>query len=369
MVGTHRLLFLYTWSPLTVLLVGLCWLTVISSCQKLPEKKDYLSTNAGFNREDIYEPVLGRTTLKLTEFNADASTYPLRFTIINTRHAKDGTPAPELMQKSKVMEWRRNYTGYERSLDEINEKRIWVEKPFLDIREGSGDFIFWNASQSLIHSYPDEGYLFDVKVENKGNARVFTDFHLRPVKAVPYEPYEYDLYTREQKQEDRTSPDGTSYSVPFIIHPTFINNMYYTEDSLFQDTLVSVYFHRNDKSSAQTLTFRFLDEDFNPINPDRFTPLDWNGLEPVVWDSLVHGFDINKSASELTYQVAYPIPLTQLNTRYASDGKAHVAFGYSRKGFGGRRVDASFGLEFSIYQPGDWVIIFYFRRNPIFTDA
>src|SRR5699024_7946912 len=159
-----------------------------------------------FNRKDIYEPVLGRTTLLLTQFNADASTYPLNFTIINERHAKDGSPAPELSKLIKVQEWQRNYTGHEKSLEEIEAKRIWVEKPSLEIRKGSGDFILSNAPSTRIHAYPDSGYLFDVQVRNKGNTRTFEDFYLRPLKEIPYEPYEYDEHTGKRKVESRKQP-------------------------------------------------------------------------------------------------------------------------------------------------------------------
>src|SRR5690625_1993425 len=116
----------------------------ISACRKLPEKLDYLSQQASFNKKDVYEPVLGRTTLELTQFNADGSTYPLVFSIQNARHEHDGTQAPELFELHKVQEWKRNYTGKETSLEEINDKRVWVEKPFLQIRKGSGDLVFWN---------------------------------------------------------------------------------------------------------------------------------------------------------------------------------------------------------------------------------
>lgn len=340
----------------------------LASCQKLPQKKDYLSQNANFNQKDVYDPVLGRTKLELTQFSADASTYPMLFTIENKRHAKDGSPAPELEQKVKVHEWVRNYTGREKTLEEIEDKRIWVEKPYLEIRKGSGDFIFWNAPSTLIHAYPDTGYLFDIKVENKGNTRVFKDFYLRPLKEIPYEPYEYNDYTRERKRENRATPDGKSYIVDYTIHPSLLHNMYYTKDSIFTDTLISVYFNKDPKGSGNSLTFKFLDDHFDPIDPNKFEALSNNKLKPIAWDSLVHGFNMRKTATDVSYQVTYPIPLSKLKTQYASEGEAHVAFGYSRKGFGGRRIDASFGLDFAIYEPGEWTIIFYFRRNPLFTD-
>lgn len=335
---------------------------LFSACRKLPEKRDYLSQNASFNKEDVYEPVLGRTTMVKTQFSGDGSTYPMLFSIENARHASDGSPAPELFEKIKVQEWKRNYTGKETSLAQIDSERIWVEKPFFEIRPGSGDFIFRSASSQMIHAYPDSGYLFDVKVQNKGNERVFKDFYLRPLKEVPYEPYEYDIHTGDRKTETRTTKDGKSYYVPYTIHPASITNMYFTRDSLFKDTLISVSFYKNtDKGgNGHSLTFKFLDEDFNPIDPAKFNN--------TKWEMLVHGFDMAKTATQVTYQVAYPVPLTELTTPYASDGKAHVRFGYSRKGFGGSRIDAYFTLDFSIYEPGDWTILFYFRRNPLFED-
>jgi hypothetical protein len=338
-------------------------LSAVSACRKLPEKKDYLSPNASFSRKEVYEPVLGRTILELTQFNGDGSTYPLEFTIENVRHAVDGSPASELFQKVKVQEWKRDYTGKETSIAQIDSERIWTEKPFLQIRKGSGDFIFWAAPSSLIHTYPDSGYLFDVKVQNKGNTRVFKDFALRPLREVPYEPYEYNLYTRERKTETRLreTPNGEIYySVPYTIHPSFLNNMYYTKDSLFTDTLVSVYFYKDIKSTSHTLSFEFLDQHLNPINPLKFNH--------TVWDSVVHGFNMKMTDTKVTYDVAYPVPLTELNTPYATSGQARIQFGYSRKGYGEKRIDASFGLNFAIYEPGAWTIIFYFRRDPLFED-
>jgi hypothetical protein len=332
---------------------------VLASCRKLPEKKDYLSKNANFDKRDVYEPILGRTTLELTNFNADGSSYPMIFSVENIRRFKDGSPAPELTEKIKVQQWVRDYDGKEKTLEEIEKKRVWSEKNFFEIRSGSGDFIFWNASSEQIRTYPDSGYVFDVKIVNKGNERIIKDFWIRPLKEISYDPYEYNVYTRERKLETRQSPDGKSYRVPYTIHPSYLQNMYYTKDSLFTDTLVSVYIQKTGVK-GHSLTFKFVDQYFNPINPAKFGQ--------TKWDELVHGFDRKQTATEVTYQVAYPIPLTSLRTDYAANGKARINFGYSRKGFAGRRVDASFGLDFAIYEPGDWTIMFFFRRDPLFED-
>ncbi|MBO9732138.1 MAG: DUF5007 domain-containing protein [Chitinophaga sp.] len=330
-----------------------------TACKKLPEKKDYLSNNANFNKKDVYEPVLGRTMLELTQFSPDGSTYPMVFSIENARDLGSGKPAAELFTPLKVKEWQRDYTGLEKSLDEIEAKRVWVNAPFLEIRKGSGDFIFRSAPSSMIKTYPDSGYAFDVKIMNKGNARIIRDFKLRPLKEVPYEPYEYDKYTRQRRQESRQHPNGPGYQVPYTIHPNFMQNLIYAKDSLMRDTLVSVYFNKTSES-GHSLTFKFLDENLKPMNPALFNN--------TKWDQLVHGFNRKQTDSSVVYDVAYPIPLTGLTTPYASNGMANCQFGYSRKGYGGNRVDAYFGLSFAIYEPGDWSITFYFRRNPIFND-
>jgi hypothetical protein len=194
---------------------------------------------------------------------------------------------------------------------------------------------------------------------NKGNERVIKDFLLRPLKEVPYEPYEYDVYSRKRKVETSQGPAGPAYRVPYTTHPSFIQQMHYTKDSLFTDTLVSVYFNKGSES-GHSLTFRFLDENLESINPAAFNN--------TRWEELVHGFNRRQTDSTVTYDVAYPVPLTGLKTKYAANGKATCTFGYSRKGYGGFREDAYFGLSFAIYEPGDWTIPFYFRRNPLFND-
>src|SRR5690554_5808891 len=146
---------------------------LISGCKKLPEVKDYLNPNANFNKKEVYEPILGRTTLEKTEFNADGSTYPLKFSIENIRNIANSSDGSELLQENKVQVWTRDYTGLEESISEIEGKRVWVEKPFLDIVQGSGDLIFWKASSHVIKTFPSEGYLFDIKVQNKGNESVY----------------------------------------------------------------------------------------------------------------------------------------------------------------------------------------------------
>lgn len=344
--------FRYSWSLMAMVLL-------LVACRKLPEKKDYLSNNANFNKKLVYEPTLGRTQLELTNFNADGSTYPLHFSIENARSIKDGKTATELFEPVKVQEWLRDYDGKEKSIEEIEAKRVWVQKPFLEVRAGSGDLIFRNASSEKLRTYPDSGYRFDIKIQNLGNEKIIKDFWLRPLKEVPYEPYEYNIYSGERMQENRVDKDGKTYRVPYVIHPSSLSAMYFHKDSLLVDTLVSVYIQKTG-TKANTVTFKFMDSRLNPINPDKFSG--------TKWDSVVHGFNMIKTAAEVKYQVAYPLPLTKLNTKFATDGKARSRFIYSRKGFGGRRLDAVLALNYAIHEPGEWTIIFFFQKDPLFED-
>jgi hypothetical protein len=77
------------------------------------------------------------------------------------------------------------------------------------------------------------------------------------------------------------------------------------------------------------------------------------------------------TSTAVKYEVAYPIPLVQIPTPYTntSGNRASVAFSYDRIGFGGFRVDATIGLNFAIFEKGDWEIVFWFNKdNPKFIN-
>lgn len=341
------------------ILIGTCIFGAAAacySCKKAPRETNYLSPKAAFEAVEYYEPVLGRTFLYSTNFQPDESSYPLEFTLKNLRRA-DGSPAPELTEPISVLEWVRDYNGQEKSLEEIEAKRRIVQKPFFAVRRGSGDFIFSKTDSGKIRTYPDAGYLFDVEVANPGNARTFQKMKLRPLKEMPYEPFELDARTRQRKTESRVSQAGVNYTAPYAIHPV-LENVLVAKDTLMNDSLTAVKFVRT--GNGHSLTFIFLDKDSVPINPAR--------LNITKWNELVHGFNMQTTKDFVRYDVAYPIPLTTFDTRYAKAGRANVEFGYSRLEGSNRRVDAKFRLSFSIYEPGDWQIIFRFYRNPLMND-
>lgn len=326
------------------------------SCKKAPAEKDYLSDKATFSNVAIYEPVLGRTFLYKTNFSADGSSYPLNFSLENMRHF-DGSAAPELMKSAQVLEWTGLYDGKEKTLKEIEEKRRVVNKPFFEIRPGSGDLIFYKSGSGIVSSYPNEGYLFDIKVSNKGNERLIKNLRLRPIQDIAYEPFEYDPYTRIRKQESRVRPNGVPYTTAFVNHAT-MSNVYLSKDTLMNDSLSRVYFRKT--GNGNSLTFKFFDKDSTVIDPARFNL--------TKWEELVHGFNLIKTNTQVSYEVAYPIPLTDLDTKFAISNKAKINIGYTRTGFSSTRIDANLLLNFSIYEKGDWVIIFKFQRTPRFQN-
>ncbi|MCH5598278.1 DUF5007 domain-containing protein [Niabella ginsengisoli] len=319
--------------------------------------REYLSPRVTF-ATDTYNPILGRNLLILTQFSADGSNYPLNFELQNLRHA-DGSPAPELTSLVTVKDWVEQYSGLETSLAEIEAKRKEVQKPYFTIRPGSGDLVFAAASSSVIRGKPDSDslYLFDINVSNNtGDSKIFADQKLVPYKEIAYEPFEYNRETRLPLTENfQIYPPGntTSITVPKQVRLTTSTNLYYTTDSLLQPYMAAVYFRKT--GNGNSLTFRFLDKDSIAINPAKFSNTKWN--------ELVHGFNMQMTPAYVKYDVAYPIPLTSLATKYTSGGQAKLLFEYPRRGFGNSLRNGVFGLNFSIHEAGDWEIIFHFKRN------
>lgn len=317
----------------------------MASCDKLlPDERESVATNSSFT-QDVYAPILGRATLYNT-FNVGNSTQPLTFEIINPR-TYTGEAAPELTDVFPVRVWKQAYTGTETSLDEIAEKRGIENHRLFEIREHSGQFLMWpEAKSAFIQSQPDSGYIFDVEMSNSGGRRYFRNMRLKPLKEVPYEPNTLDPVTGQSTFVDIT--------------PTKVLNIFGEHSGqLVSD--IGVVFHK--VGQGHSLTFEFLDTLQNPIPPKKFNLTDWTNL--------IHGFDMQMSDTAVTYQVAYPIPLTNLRTNFTtSDGlKAHVVFKYDRMGFGDRREVAELGLDFAIFEPGDWQIKFLFKDdNPKFED-
>lgn len=338
-----------------MIMVGASFLGLTSCVDKyLPETLDAFDKDAAFSTT-VYRPTLGRNTVFSNNFNAGNSTRPLTFTLTDVRHA-DGSPAPELKDTYPVLVWKSPYLGTEKSLEEIEAKRTIENRPLLQVRKHSGEvMVYANANSSFVKVNPDAGYLFDVKVENSGGYKNFTGLMLVPTREVDFEPNNIDSETGIVTED--------------YVHPLTVRDMYKTADGGFFNMLgpedINVYLQRNynDTEKATTLTFRFLDQNFKPINPDKFNTTNW--------ESLVHGFNMQKTDEYVRYEVAYPVPLNDIPSKYTdvTGKKAHVKFSYDRIHRSGRRISAYMIFDFAIYTEGDWEILFVFSGGtPEFED-
>lgn len=325
----------------------------MASCRKyLPQERETVGADSQYTI-DTYQPVLGRTTFYTDNFFKGSTTFPSEFKIVNARR-RNGDPAPELTDVFPVMVWKKAYDGTEKSLAEIEAKREKQNRPLFEISPHSGAFTMWaEAKSAFIRSQPDSGYLFDVELSNSGGRRYYRNLKLMPFRERPFEPSNYNAITG-QPQSNGVFPSTIS-----LIKGDSTNRYL----SFFD---IDVYIRKvvePGKAPGHTLTFKFLDKNFQPIDPAKFATTDWANL--------VHGFNMRKTTTDVTYDVAFPIPAIELPTRYTTpDGRrARARFTYSRIGFGGVREDAGLGLDFAIYEPGDWEVVFAFKNdNPKFRN-
>ncbi|WP_207532100.1 DUF5007 domain-containing protein [Desertivirga arenae] len=344
---------------------------LLSSCEKvfdLPEEKDYLSPNLNYSSK-ILEPILGRTTISRQGLNTDNSTWPLKFEIVNARWG-DGRPVTDLFQTRPVWVWTNEYTGDEKSLEEIQAKRKLEDHPLFEVRE-SGEFILWASSNNDLitpraadsSNLPQNTRYFDVKVTNTGGSVVLKDFQIRPFRERPYFP--------SNDKNDFTGGDAPD--------PKFRNNTFKKDfirpglsgvigktsnkELVSNDDVkdVVVFIRPFTGGNGHNLRIKAIDKNDVAINPSKFNE--------TRWTTMLHAFNMVKTNEYVQYDVAYPIPLTARRTNYSDGNTARVALQYSRLVFGGARNTATLSLNFAIFREGDWEIVFKFLTDdPKFED-
>jgi hypothetical protein len=326
---------------LRIFLTILIGCIVLSSCKKnLPEERLSIANDSQYIQY-LYQPVLGRNTLFANNFQYGNSSRPLDFKIVNMR-SFTGEPAPELTNNYPVLVWKTAYDGTEKSLNEINAKRVVENHPLFEVRPHSGEFLMWAAANAnMIKAQPDSGYVFDVEMSNSGGRKYYQNFRLRPLRERPYEPSNLDPVTGQ----------GTSVSV----NPSSVNITGERGQPLNTRDDVQVLFKK--AGNGNSITFKFVDTLSNPINPDKFAATDWANL--------VHGFNMIKDATKVKYDVAYPIPLSAYPTKYTtlSGDQARIVFRFNRQAFGNVQQQCFLAFNFNIYEKGDWEITFWFKRD------
>ncbi|RYG45112.1 MAG: DUF5007 domain-containing protein [Chitinophagaceae bacterium] len=320
-----------------VICIGIA-LAFVSCSKNLPESLDAFDKESVFT-QTLYSPQLGRTTLMTSNFNGGNSTLPFTFEIAGIRRF-DGSPAPELTESFPVKVWTTPYLGTETSLLEIEAKRATEYRPLFQVKKHSGEFVMWsNANSSFVRCSPDSSYKFDVLVKNSGGYAYTANMRLIPTREVDYEPNNID---------SKSGLDTVGY-----VRPNIVTQMRAASNGFMilpQD--IKVYFRQNDEfeGNAKTLTFRFFTSDYTAIDPARFNLTNWA--------TLLHGFEMEKTAEYVRYKVAYPIPLVKTVSKYTNQNgdKARVRFDYNRIGASGFREESSMQFDFSIYKEKNWEI-------------
>ncbi|WP_449435283.1 DUF5007 domain-containing protein [Pedobacter steynii] len=185
-----------------------------SGCRKifdLPDEKDYLSTKMTYFTSE-FSPTLGRLNLYQGIFNADNSSFPMTFEIVNARFG-DGRSADDMLAKKTSFGMDSGVYRNEKSLAEIEAKRKIEERPMLEVRP-SGDIILWPSATSEVFkprdsvTYPQDIRYFDIKVKNSGGSRIIKNLSVIPYREIPYFPA--DDINRYSGKPNTTTPNGTT---------------------------------------------------------------------------------------------------------------------------------------------------------------
>lgn len=326
-------------------LVAIVVLSILlfSACKKnIPDARLSLGKDSQFTIS-VYQPVLGRNTLFSDNFFVGSSSVPLDFKIVNMRRFT-GEPAPELLEYFPVQVWKTAYDGTEISLAEIQAKRKIENHQLFEIREHSGQFLMWSkANSNFVKAQADSGYVFDVEVANSGGRRYYKDLKLRPFKERAFEPSNLNPTTGQ------ATTTGVSPSVGTNIRGEKTGRFLGPFD-------IEVQFKKNN-APGNSISFKFLDSLQQVIDPNKFAATDW--------PNLVHGFNMVKNSDSVKFDVAYPVPLAAYPTKYTTTNgqQAKAIFRYDRQGFGNIRESALIGMNFNIFEQGNWTIIFWFKTE------
>ncbi|WP_312339669.1 DUF5007 domain-containing protein [Sphingobacterium sp.] len=327
-----------------LLMLGMGLFMLVSCKKYIPDDQDSLGSDVVYNTAE-FTPLLGRNTFYNNIVNIGQNTsQPLSFKIVNVRDI-DGQPATLFDDKFPVKVWTKAYSGYEKSIDEIESKRKIEYRPILEILEKSGNINFWGQSvnSNFVKAQPDSGYVFDIEISNTGGRRYLRDFKLKPYRERAFEPSIMDPVT------------GLS-PLPYT-HPASTTNLFGERTNLLVfPSEINVYFNKLERkgTGSRTLTISFLDSLNRPIDVKKFAATDW--------EKLVHGFNHRFENGKVIYDVAYPIPLAPIKTDFTSEdgGVAVMNFKFRRKGQFGFLEDCGIQMPFAIYEEGDWEIQFRF---------
>jgi hypothetical protein len=150
----------------------LLWLAITLltiSCKKNSDD-GFLSPALKYTNPSV-KVAVGASLIQSGAMVADESTKPLVFTI-DAIHYADGKIADKLMgYKVDTYFWQAEYTGKEKTVDEINKKRTKVNRPAIDINPENGNIIIYPEATDTTLLTKGK-YIIDVRVKNSGGERL-----------------------------------------------------------------------------------------------------------------------------------------------------------------------------------------------------
>ncbi|MGO4294421.1 DUF5007 domain-containing protein [Chitinophaga sp. RAB17] len=165
----------------------LFWLAITLltiSCKK-DSSDGFLSPALKYTNPSI-KIAVGASLIQSGAMVADESTKPLEFTI-DAIHYEDGKIADKLMAyKVDTYFWQAEYTGKEKTVQELDKKRTKVNRPAVDINPANGNIVIYPESSDTT-IFTKGKYIIDVRVKNSGGERLIKSALTIDVSyALPY---------------------------------------------------------------------------------------------------------------------------------------------------------------------------------------
>ncbi|NLR81107.1 DUF5007 domain-containing protein [Chitinophaga eiseniae] len=156
----------------TLTIKWMSWLSLtlfMFSCKK-DSTDGFLSPALKYTNPSI-KIAVGASLIQSGAMVTDESTKPLVFTI-DAIHYEDGKIADKLMNyKVDTYFWKAEYTGKEKTVEELNKKRTKVNRPAVDINPDNGNIVIYpEATDTTL--FTKGKYIIDVRVKNSGGERV-----------------------------------------------------------------------------------------------------------------------------------------------------------------------------------------------------
>lgn len=143
-----------------------------AACKKI--KNGFLSDTIRYKDNVIYCK-RGFTLSMSDRINADGSTPPFRFKMVNLRNKLTGAAAPEFTTNYEIQVFKAGMTfdpATDTTVALLNAKRETVVKPPMEFNEVSGQITFNKGSANL----PLGDYIFDLEVTNSWGTKYYPSF-------------------------------------------------------------------------------------------------------------------------------------------------------------------------------------------------